>query len=276
MVSEVRPQGLAYPPCSDASTIWLEGLEVVDADWAVRASVSDYRSGGVRRQELIEPEIVCWPHGNRHHFGGRPFSRWGERGDWWWPVEAAIRFALTDFVVSDAAPDQVLTGVHETLNNRLLQLQINGLTMLVPALTVLSAVALPNVVVMRALLSPGEFGFTVESPSRRPGTLSIHNSPWAKLPKHVTRRTLECLAYWLEEDSRRDALSVVFHSVFERRPVEIPRTADILTFDAVGYRRGREVMIEKLGRRPGQPIWPRNWTECELRDIRGRLLKTIA
>lgn len=184
-------------------------------------------------------------------------------------------FSLEDFEPSDMAPDSTLLGVEDTKNNRLMQVRVGGYRLLVPTLTLLSAVALPNEVVLRALLSPGNFGFTVDPASRRFATLAIRCSPWAQIRHKFARRALECLAYWMERPSRRAALSVVFHSVLQKRPIELPKTPDRLLFTCTGYRRGSDIMVERLGAMPGQRVWPRDWKRCELRSTRNTAVMAV-
>jgi hypothetical protein len=268
----------ATPDCHHET--WLEGLRIVQGDWVAVATLtakSHYYDGIVHRAQVaLPPKAACWRGNGEHYFAGTRFhvDPYGAKTpNGWLPYDShRVDFALQDFETSKSEFDPALIGVADTLNNPLLETRGFGYRLIVPALTLLSAVALPCPGVMRALLSPGSFGFTVVEHSESSARMIIRYSHWAKLGAYVPPRMLECLAYWLERQSRLRSLSSVFHSVVENRPLEIPRTADRLTFICRGYRRGNVFLVEKMGAKPGMSVWPRDFARCELRNLSDQLV----
>lgn len=151
--------------------------------------------------------------------------------------------------------------------NPLLEMPFFGKRLLIPALSLLHAVAAPSYAVFRSLMHPLDTTFMARidpesSIVQIGGARSFH-------AMRLLARHLACLAYWLD-DRMTDGLDLL-SCVLLARPLDAPRGRGQFEFLVDGYENQDTIVARSLGDRIWRPCWPMNWQEVRLITAAGRL-----
>ncbi|WP_431288789.1 hypothetical protein [Roseateles chitinivorans] len=227
-------------------------------------------------------EEACW----ESVFNGQRFASLSagrrctlhESDCYWTAASGELTFSLEEFEPTGEVLDATIFGAGPGKNNPLVVLVRDDVRYLVPSLTLLSAVAFPSPNTLRALLTPGEFGYTmVKSGSHH---IDIHcKGPWPPPgrtePWLLRMRVHECLAFWLEKAERKRALQRCFYDIYERRPLRIPKADGRIKLRWEVYQEGPLRFIERLGAHQASDIWPHDYRFSDLIGIRGECLSSV-
>jgi len=259
--SDVRPS------ISDSRLVWRESLELVDGRFVVcgrRWEGELLVSEAVLLDDLpINCSTMAWKTPPAFDADSGSYETWD-------PVLASGVVVEPRLLVPVQAVDSALVelGLPRTLGlNPLLEGSFGEKRLLVPALTLLHAIAAPSPAVFASLMHPLDARFFARKyPS---GAVHVHGLGSLRFCD-LSDRDLACLAYWLQ-DGRTSADDGLFAAIVGHELLRAPQAGGPFQFVIDGYENKDTIVVRRLGQHVGHQCWPADWVEVCLFDNCGRV-----
>src|SRR6218665_3035322 len=249
--------------------VWIDRLQLESNHWQLKTRV-ELSDGSLERRNGTLQDI-CWPKRHKYVLGPVAFEPpAGALRRWQRFENLPIRLNLANLPDCEFGPDiaKSLLALDDLDSNTFLQAESNGFPLLVPRLSLLSAIAFPAPQIANFIISPGFLGLRRDDALSTTDELVVTRT--YSVPIVLTRiRAYECLGFWLEHPDRKQALHQTFASLLDGAPAVIPHIDAELQFRADGYTDGKSLVVQVLSGIHGFPVWPRRWTRLLIRDQKG-------
>lgn len=255
-ISDVRP-GVGEP-----RLLWHDRVELVRGEYVIFSRRWNGHAETVDRIPLECAGIKS------SHMTWRTFAAFdaiaGSKDSWRPVYSSDVQIDLSDLVpgVEVCAPLRAL-GLPECLDlNPLLEGKLGGKRLLIPALTLLLAVAAPSPSVFQSLMHPLDTKFYALRASD--GAVRIRSVGRLRICDY-SDRDLACLAYWLQ-DSQTSANTGLIAAILGHEPLYAPRASGVFKFVIDGYENHDTIVVRRLGQFRYHACWPMDWKEVCLID----------